>query len=101
MISKILPAILFFSFLSFGATIDLKTAGAAGDGITDDSNAIQNAINNSQTGDTIQCSAGTYRLTKSITFKSSRTYQGLAGCILTGAIGGPLVQLEYDNAHDL
>lgn len=101
MISKILPAILFFSFLSFGATIDLKTAGAAGDGITDDSNAIQNAINTSQTGDTIQCYAGTYKLTKSITFKSSRTYQGLAGCILTGAIGGPLVQLEYDNAHDL
>ena len=98
---KILATVLLFSLLSFGATIDLKTAGANGDGTTDDATAIQNAINSSQVGDTIQCPAGTYKLTKIITFTSSRTYQGLPGCVLTGAIGGPLVQMEYDNAHDL
>jgi len=98
---KIPAAFLLLSLLSLGATIDLKIAGAKGDGASDDSNAIQNAINNSVAGDTIQCSAGTYKLTKMITFLSSRTYQGLAGCVLTGAIGRQLVQLEYDNAHDL
>ena len=98
---KIPAAFLLVSLLSFGATIDLKIAGALGDGATDDTAAIQNAINSSQAGDTIQCPAGTYKLTSMVTFLSSRNYQGLAGCVLTGAIGGPLVQLQYDSAHDL
>jgi hypothetical protein len=95
--------IFFFSLAAFvnASTINLKVAGARGDGSTDDTAAIQSAIAGSGAGDTIQCPAGVYKVTKALTFLSSRNYQGALGCVLTGNIGSQLVQLKYDNAHDV
>lgn len=45
-----------------GSVINVKSYGAAGDGFTDDSKAIQDAINSARNGDHIYFPSGTYRL---------------------------------------
>lgn len=60
---------------------------------------IQALINASAVGDTIACPAGTYTITVALTFLSGRTYQASPGCILTGALNGPLVQLDSTSSN--
>ena len=61
--------------------ISVKTFGAKGDGITDDSKAIQSALDSS-VGKTLFFPSGTYMLYKTITVPSNITLLGEDGAIL-------------------
>ena len=51
--------------------VNVKTQyGAAGDGVTDDTNAIQGALNDSANGQTVYLPAGTYLVSRTIYWKS-------------------------------
>ncbi|HSR05613.1 MAG TPA: glycosyl hydrolase family 28-related protein, partial [Bryobacteraceae bacterium] len=87
--------------MSFAATTSVMTAGATGNGSTDDTAAIQSALNSSAAGDTITFPAGTYRISSRITMPSNRTLQGQSGAIIKGSIGGALFQGTYNNARNI
>jgi hypothetical protein len=53
-----------------------KSCGAAGDGVTDDSFAIQRCINRAHSGQTIYFPDGTYALGKPLNVKARLTYLG-------------------------
>lgn len=55
---------------------NVKDYGAVGDGSTNDTTAIQNAINASSPGDVVYYPAGTYLVSSTIKLLKSRTYQG-------------------------
>jgi polygalacturonase len=60
-----------------GSVINVKSFGAAGDGSTDDSKAIQDAINSANDGDRIYFSAGTYRLVENgLTCTKKLSFEG-------------------------
>lgn len=64
--------------LEFGERgINVKWFGAKGDGVTDDTTAIQNAINASPVGSVIFFPAGTYMISAILTFLPNRTYSGV------------------------
>lgn len=56
--------------------LNVKDYGAKGDGVADDTAAIQNAINASQLGFTIYFPAGTYMISEILTILSNRKYAG-------------------------
>ncbi len=66
-----------------GTTYNVKNYGAKGDGVTNDTAAIQNTINaasNAGTGNIVYCPAGTYRVAlvssgNALTLKSNMTFQ--------------------------
>ena len=87
--------------MCFAATISVITAGATGNGSTDDTAAIQFALNSSAAGDTLVFPTGTYRISSHITVPSNRTLQGQSGSIIKGSIGGALLQGVYDNTRNL
>ena len=58
------------------ATIDVTAYGATGNGSTDDTAAIQSAINASASGDTIYFPGGTYKISATLSILSNRTYVG-------------------------
>lgn len=64
--------------------INVKDSGATGDGSTDDTTALQNAINNSPAGSTIYFPAGTYLISSPIVLKANRSYVG-AGSAYAGS----------------
>lgn len=69
--------------------VDVKTLGAKGDGITNDSNAIQTALNNlSGTGFALWFSPGTYLISNTITIPSNTIIWGSPSAILLGNISG-------------
>jgi hypothetical protein len=57
--------------------VNVKSFGAKGDGITDDTAAIQNAINSSPLGSIIFFPAGTYMISNNIALSPNRTYMGV------------------------
>jgi hypothetical protein len=57
-------------------TVNVKAAGARGDNSTDDTVAIQTAIDNSLPGDTIYFPPGVYRTSSPILLREQRTYKG-------------------------
>lgn len=59
--------------------VDVVKAGATGNGTTDDTAAIQAAIDGSPTGSVIWFPAGTYRVSQTIRLKPSRAYVGAGG----------------------
>ena len=87
--------------MCFAATISVTTAGATGNGTTDDTAAIQSALNSLAAGDTLVFPAGTYRITSRITVPSNRTLQGQSGATLKGSIGGQLLQGMWNNARSI
>jgi hypothetical protein len=92
-----MSAVIAAPTMCSAATTIVTSAGATGNGTTDDTAAIQSALNSSAAGDTIVFPAGTYRISSAITVPSYRTLQGQPGAILKGAIGTQLVQLEYND----
>lgn len=55
--------------------VSVKDFGAVGDGVTDDTAAIQAAINAASAGDVVSLSGGTYRVDSTITLKSDLTFR--------------------------
>lgn len=74
---------------------------AIGDGKTDTTNALQNAINACPSGGTILFPSGTYKISSTLTFKSNCTYKGQSASttVLLGYTGtGPQgFNLAYTN----
>lgn len=88
---KRLAVLLALAYVAQAATVTIP-AGAT-------SAQIQTIINATGVGDTVAFPVGTYQINSIVTFLSSRNYQASPGCVLNGA--GYLVQLEYNNAHDV
>ncbi|MCY3024547.1 MAG: glycosyl hydrolase family 28-related protein, partial [Planctomycetota bacterium] len=49
--------------------VNVKTLGAVGDGVADDTEAIQKALSGVKPGSTVYLPAGTYRITRTLTLK--------------------------------
>jgi len=66
--------------------VNVKSAGATGDGTTNDTTAIQAAIDSSSNGDTIFFPAGTYIISAPIRLLPNRSYEGGGTAMTLGAI---------------
>jgi alpha-1,3-glucanase-like protein/List-Bact-rpt repeat protein/HYDIN/CFA65/VesB family protein len=68
-----------------GGSVSVKASGAAGDGVTDDTSAIQNCISGNSN---VYLPPGNYKVTGLINIPSGRTIQG-AGMWYTTLVGDP------------
>jgi hypothetical protein len=89
---------------SFAATISVKTYGAVGDGVTDDTAAIRKASNACSGGRTLLFPAGTYKLSGTVRIQSNCSYTGQGFPILlgyqgTGRGGYQLFELNGNNGR--
>ena len=73
------------------AAINVKDYGAVGDGVTDDTTAIQNAINASTNTQALYVPAGSYKCTSQITFSGSNQGKTMIGD------GPELTEFLFDN----
>jgi hypothetical protein len=85
----------------YGNTLDVRTFGATGDGTSDDTAAIRQAVSSSVPGDTIWFPAGSYRLSGPIWIQSNRTYSGDAGAKLLGQGGKYMFATPYNSTNNL
>jgi parallel beta-helix repeat protein len=72
------------------ASLDVRTFGARGNGSSDDTNAIQNAVNSCPMNGTITFSAGNY-VVRGVWLKSYCTYVGVAGSTITLSAPGRFI----------
>ncbi|MCK9412570.1 MAG: right-handed parallel beta-helix repeat-containing protein [Prolixibacteraceae bacterium] len=105
------------NFTALPATIDVKSTGAKGDGVTDDTGAIQNAIAQiAGTGGTVLISSGTYMINtgaindyagrRGLQLKSNMTLKLASDAILkaipnSGGVGGTVVDLLSADKVDI
>jgi nitrous oxidase accessory protein NosD len=76
--------------------VRVEDHGAVGDGVTDDSSAIENAIAASVEGETIDFGAGkTYAVSRAIVLKGKRTYAGTSTVKLTAGSAVSVFRLVY------
>ncbi len=81
--------------------LSVSTFGAAGDGATDDSDAIARTIAASAQGDTILFPPGTYRLNKRVILSSSRSYSGQSGAVIRSPYNDFAFSTQYNNTRDI
>ena len=79
--------ILVLTLPASAATLNVKDYGAKGDGLRDDTEPIQAAIDASAPGDTILFFPGAYRLSAPLQLLSYRSYLGQGGAQLLGRKG--------------
>jgi hypothetical protein len=79
--------LLLLLVVELGIAADVRDFGAIGDGNSDDTVPIQNAIDAANPGDTLTFSVGTYRVTSSLQLKGGVTYQGRGSAVLKGYQG--------------
>lgn len=90
-----------------GGWVDMKAAGATGNGTTDDTAAINNAISGSAVGSTIWFPPGTYLVSAPIVLYPSRTYLGAGGIVqqttikATSAVTGAILAGQGWNSNTL
>ena len=73
---------------------DIRSFGAVGDGVADDTFAIQAAIDAlAATGGIVTCPPGTYRITATLKMRTNVTLLGSAGAIIKQGNGGALASL--------
>jgi hypothetical protein len=77
----------------------VKDYGAKGNGIADDTAAIQNAVNATKSG-TLLFPAGTYRLSTTITLLNNVTYQGQGTAKLQGNGNFWIFRTQYNGVND-
>lgn len=61
---------------SYGFFINVKAFGAVGDGVADDTSALQSAMDGVAAGGTVYFPAGTYKITDHVRFPSNATIAG-------------------------
>ncbi len=87
------------------AVINVKTRGARGNGIADDTNAVNRAISKSAPGDTIFFPAGKYRIASSagIVLEPNRSYKGdtRGESVLLGSGGYTVAGTKYNLAFNV
>ena len=86
---------------SSAATWNVQNFGATGNGTTDDTAAIQKAVNSTAAGDTILFPSGSYRLSAPINVHSSRTYQGQSRATLLGVSGSYTFATPWDATSNI
>ncbi|MEQ1887034.1 MAG: Ig-like domain-containing protein [Bryobacteraceae bacterium] len=96
----LLAAVAFLARPGLALT-DVRNAGATGNGSTDDTLAIQSAINSAPSGDTVVFPGGTYRITSTISVPSNRILQGQSGAMLKIATGQFALSFPYDSASNI
>ena len=81
----VIVAILCCSGLGFATTINVKNApyNATGNGTTDDTAAIQNAVNAAAVGDTVLFPSGRYKITSTITVDSEMILSSTESAIIS------------------
>jgi parallel beta-helix repeat protein len=67
-------------YIAYGA--DVRNFGAVGDGVTDDTVSVQNAVNSCAQNGTVTFSPGNY-LVRGISLRSQCTYSGVGGSVMT------------------
>jgi hypothetical protein len=78
----------------------VKDYGARGDGRSDDTSAIQYAINSTTSG-TLQFPSGTYIITSPLYLRGNVTYQGQNNPVLTGTRGNSLFVFPQSGANNI
>lgn len=82
---RLLCSYFFLTFITSSvvfAAADVRSFGAVGDGSTDDTQAIQNAVNSCGANGTVTFSPGNY-LVRAITLRGACTYSGAGGSTIT------------------
>lgn len=74
--------------------INASDYGAAGDGVTDDSAALQAAIDAAGTGGVVWIPAGTYRITTTVVVSNDRVRLDGPATLLGDLTNGPMLRLE-------
>lgn len=89
--------------------VDVRAYGAVGDGATDDTTAIQDAIDNTPEGGVVWFGSGTYLISNTLVLRQRRAYVGAGGRSMLTTIlahlnlsGKPMLAAEgwVDNAAD-
>ncbi len=83
------------------ATVDVIRFGATPNDDADDAPAIQKAIDQSATGDTISFSPGVYLLSKALVFKSDRNYLGKETVLRRSEPGDFVAHTENDHGANV
>lgn len=78
----------------------VKDFGARGDGKSDDTSAIQNAINSTTTG-TLLFPAGTYIINSPLYLRGNVTYQGQSNPVITGTKGNSIFVFPQSGANNI
>ncbi len=91
---------LMLSLAGIANAASVKDFGAQGNGSTDDTSAIQNAINATTSG-TLVFPAGTYKVTSTLYVRGNVAYQGQGNPVLTGTNGAPLMQFPQSGANNI
>lgn len=93
--------------LNLDSIVSVDAFGAVGDGVTDDSTAIQNALNSAQGGGMVVFPKGTYLITVPLKFYSNQCLIGKGATILQGASIDNLLRTycepewtAYNGVHD-
>ena len=91
--------------LCSGATMDVSAFGAKGDGRTDDTAAIQNAINSIPSGSTLTFGTGNkiYLISSRLVFQPGRTYQGQGTLLMNShtAVHTAIAKIAYNAANNI
>lgn len=82
-----------------GAPINVRDYGAVGDGVTDDTAAIQAAVNATPTGTTVYFPAGTYAVSNAITINKPLVVRGSGPGSFVADTGGSYLK-QTDNTKN-
>ena len=91
---------LLSSPTAYGQSVSVMNFGAKGDGVTDDTAALQNAITSTGSG-TLNFPAGTYVVSATLNLLSNVTYSSSSGARLITSNRAPILALPWANASDI
>lgn len=100
MVMLIFSSVSMVAYADYGPSIyNVMSYGARGDGTTDDTAAIQAAINAASTGAIVYAPPGTYMLSSTLNVRSSLTFElnGTLKPLNTGTAGNYLISITSDN----